>query len=656
MKKIGLCLLAFILMLSSAAVKPAHAETIKIDDWPLMKEAIALESAKEYDRALPYWEKLVALYEKYQTTYAYENGGHYANRVGDYYAGVYNSAVFEPTKATLYYEKAYDFYTKFSILDGTTKHNWAFVSVQRKLDGIKSEIALYIEKDLATTAPLSRPLAKFEPESGLLIGTYGEQNKPLYTQFSVDPAAIKAQYGAYPASLLYYNNFGDTPFATAAAQRMKAIGGSLQIHMQPHNLDDVVDGSYIRTFAKEAKASGIPIFLRFGGEMNGDWVPWGLQPKKYIEKFKLVHDIMAQEAPNVVMVWAPNFFPWDNMADYYPGDAYVDWVGVSCYTTLSYTAETKESKLKANPIDLLKHIVEQYGDRKPIMVVEGAVSYRSTMEPKIDYTDFAVNNLKRFYQYIPLVYPEIKAFYYYDSVGIAGEGENYMITGNETLQNTYRNILKGDYYLSQMGSVDFKYEALNQTIEKKPQTISAYVKSYEPEISKVEYYLNDRLIATVKDLPFEMAYDFSKISTPTVKLTAKAYLNSGKLAISREYQLTLIPQTIKVLYEDEALRFDQPPVVVDGRTLVPMKTIFEAFGMTVTYEATTKTVTAKNDAHLIQLTIGDATASVDGVPVTMDVAPRIMSGRTMVPLRFIGQSIGLNVTYDADTRTINIKE
>lgn len=439
-----------------AAETPAATE-VKIDDWPLMKEAIAHENAKAYDKARPYWEKLVELYASYQTLYAYENGGHYASKTGDYYAGVLNPAIFEPSLASIYYEKAYHAYVKLAELDGTTKFNWAYVIAQRKWDQISSDITLYVRKDLDTLALPVRALSLHEPESGLYIGTYGGNNTALYRNHTFDPEGIRSAYGEYPASLLYYNIYGESPFPSAAAAKMKAIRGSIQIQMQPFNLDDVKDAAYIRDFAKAAKASGIPVFLRFGGEMNGNWVPWGLQPEKYIEKFKIVHDILAKDAPNVAMVWAPNFFPWDNMANYYPGDDYVDWVGVSAYTSLSYTEETKTMKLNANPIDLLKHIVEGYGDRKPVMIVEGAVSYRSTAEPTIDYTDWGVNNLKRFYQYIPLVYPEIKAFYYYDSTGVAGDKESYMLTGNVKLKETYSDIIAGDYYLSNMEGAPYTY-------------------------------------------------------------------------------------------------------------------------------------------------------------------------------------------------------
>ncbi|GAB6107389.1 stalk domain-containing protein [Fusibacter bizertensis] len=633
----------------------AYADAEKINDWPLMKEAIAYEEAKDYTHAIVCWEALVDLYAGYSTSATYENGGHYADRAGDYYAGVYGGDVFDPIKATAYYEKAYASYVKFCEINGDAGNSWTYVSVQRKLDAIKSELELYVKSELVSQPPMARKLAKFEPESGLMIGLYGEGNEALYSGFGVDPAKVEAVYGKSPSSLLYYNIYGSSPFPKVAAEKMKAVGGSLQIHMQPFNLSNVKDDAYIHAFAKAAKESGIPVFLRFGGEMNGDWVSWGMQPDLYIAKFRLVHDILAKEAPNVAMVWAPNFFPWDNMASYYPGDAYVDWVGVSCYATLTYTQESKASKLLTNPIDLLSHVVAQYGDRKPIMIVEGAVSYTAALEPKIDYTDWAANNLKRFYEFIPRVYPEIKAMYYYDSLGAAGSQENYMLSENPVLKAVYAKIIKDDYYLSTLESADFSYVKLDAVLEKKPQSISAYVKSYEPVIGKVEYYIDGKLVKVSKALPFNFDYDFSKLTSDHVRITARAYLPDGTLIMEKDDEVKLILPTIKVVYRDAVIRFDQPPVVISGRTLVPMKYIFEAFGMDVAYEALTKTITATDSKHEVVLMLGQSTALVDGVEIALDVPVSAIAGRTMVPLKFIGQSIGLDVTYDGATRTVNIK-
>jgi len=627
----------------------------KVNDWPLMKEAIAYFEQKNYSKAVYYWEELVKLYSQYSTITTYENGGHMAVKAGDYYAGLYDPSIFDAQKAAYYYEKAYQSYLKFAELSGTTKNNWAFVSVKKKLDDIKTEIVLYVKKEIELTAPMTRELAKFEPESGLFLGIYGEGNEALVKNFGVDPVLVETVYGKAHASLLYYNIYGQSPFAASAAAKMKSVDGSLQIHMQPEALEEVNDGEYLRQWARDAKASGIPVFLRFGGEMNGNWVPWGLQPELYIKKFKLVHDIMAEEAPNVAMVWAPNFYPWDNMTQYYPGDAYVDWVGVSCYTTLSYTADTKETKLKSNPIDLLSYIVAEYGKRKPIMIVEGAVSYTAGLEPAINYTDWATNNIRRFYAYIPLVYPEIKAMFYYDAKGAAGGKESYILSANRTLKNVYSDIIKNEYYLSSMTeSATYKFEPLRTTVEKKNVNFSSYVKSFEPLIAKVEYYINDKLVTTSTKIPFDFSYDFTDYKLSSAKIKIKAYLLDGRAIGVKEYQVAVVKPQIKVYFKDTIIRFEQPPFIVDNRAMVPMKQIFEAIGMKVQYISASKKIIAKDAKNEIILTIGSDKAIVNGVVMNLDVPVISLSGRTMVPLQFIEQSIGMTVTYDSISRTIQI--
>lgn len=655
MKKIITLFIVTVMMFSSIIQISSFAAEEKINDWPLMEKAIKYEKEKDYTSAIKYWEDIIELYSKYTTIYAYENGGHFAMKAGNYYAGEYNDNIFEPEKATKYYQIAYDSYLKFGELSGSTKNNWAFVGAKRKLDTIKTEIDLYIKKDMSSVKTLSRKLEKYEPQSGIYIGIYGEGNKSLIKDFVVDTERIEEVYGTQHASLLYYNNYGVTPFATNAAKRMKAIGGSLQIHMQPNNLDEVSDGSYLRTFAREAKASGIPIFLRFGGEMNGEWVPWGLKPEKYIEKFKLVHDIMEEDAPNVVMVWAPNFFPWDNMAEFYPGDEYVDWVGVSCYTTLSYTSETKESKLKANPIDLLTYIVKDYGERKPIMIVEGAVSTYAVEEPSIDYTEWTKNNLRRFYSYIPLVYPEIKAMYYYDASGVGGGKESYVLSDKPAVKEVYNELINSDYHLRSMDDVSpYKYELVADSIEKNTISFASYVKSYEPIISKVQYLVNGDLKATVTKLPFEFEYDFSKESGTSVTVSVKAYLSDGKLVSKKDFEVKLREPDIKVLYKNKAISFDQMPVIIEGTTMVPMRHIFETFGMEVGYEASTETITAKDADNTIILQINSDKAIVNGKEMKTTLPVKLISSRTMVPVRFISESLGITVGYEHKTRTITL--
>ncbi|GGN68647.1 hypothetical protein GCM10010112_33260 [Actinoplanes lobatus] len=115
-----------------------------------------------------------------------------------------------------------------------------------------------------------------------------------------------------------------------------------------------------------------PIMLRWAWEMNGNWFAWdgahnGKKPSGYIKSWRRIHRIFRDEgATNVAWVWAPNWnsgpdVSWNRFENYYPGDAYVDWVGVSGYNF------SKES-----PRTLFSPIVSAYGKRKPIVLAETA--------------------------------------------------------------------------------------------------------------------------------------------------------------------------------------------------------------------------------------------------------------------------------------------
>jgi|GEM_PF-3467066 len=107
-----------------------------------------------------------------------------------------------------------------------------------------------------------------------------------------------------------------------------------------------------------------------------------------------------------------------------------------------------------------------------------------------------------------------------------------------------------------------------------------------------------------------------------------------------------------VLLNGNRLTFDTPPVVTDGRVLVPMRTIFEALGARVAWSA--PTITATRGADVIILTMGSRTVSVRGRNETIDVAPGIVGGRTLVPLRFVSQALGAQVAWDPAKREVTI--
>lgn len=114
------------------------------------------------------------------------------------------------------------------------------------------------------------------------------------------------------------------------------------------------------------------------------------------------------------------------------------------------------------------------------------------------------------------------------------------------------------------------------------------------------------------------------------------------------------PGVPTVSLDGRLLSFDVPPTIEQGRVLVPMRAIFEALGAEVAWDSATLTVTATKGQTRVQLTIGAKTAYKNDTPVTLDVPAKIVEGRTLVPLRFVSESLGAEVNWDAKTQAVTI--
>ncbi|MDB4898158.1 MAG: oligopeptide transporter substrate-binding protein, partial [Firmicutes bacterium] len=110
-----------------------------------------------------------------------------------------------------------------------------------------------------------------------------------------------------------------------------------------------------------------------------------------------------------------------------------------------------------------------------------------------------------------------------------------------------------------------------------------------------------------------------------------------------------------VTFNGHPVRFDvQPEVVPPGHTMVPLRAIAEKMGAQVTYDAATQTVTARRGSTTISLTIGRTTATINGREQSLPLAPYIKDGRTLIPLRFISETLGAAVKFDPATSAIAI--
>lgn len=116
----------------------------------------------------------------------------------------------------------------------------------------------------------------------------------------------------------------------------------------------------------------------------------------------------------------------------------------------------------------------------------------------------------------------------------------------------------------------------------------------------------------------------------------------------------LASSPVSVTIDGDPLSFDVPPTIVEGRTLVPLRAIFEALGAIVDWEGVTRTITATKGQQTIILTIDSKVAFKNQQEIDLDVPATIIEGRTLVPTRFIAESLGAVVDWDGKTRTVKI--
>jgi len=113
-------------------------------------------------------------------------------------------------------------------------------------------------------------------------------------------------------------------------------------------------------------------------------------------------------------------------------------------------------------------------------------------------------------------------------------------------------------------------------------------------------------------------------------------------------------QNIKVYVRGMMVNFDQQPVIKGGRTLVPLRKIFEALDANVDWNAKTRSAKVKKGDTEIYFKIGSNILLVNDKEIGIDVEPQILNGRTLVPLRAISESMELNVDWNGTTKIVNI--
>ncbi|MBR1968818.1 MAG: hypothetical protein IKA17_00465 [Clostridia bacterium] len=504
--------------------------------WKRWSEALNLKSSGNYSGAIAAFTKLAPDFIEENSAYtAQASNAMLFKHLGECYASLGQN---EHAAACFKYEA--------SIWEKLGK-NEETIDANRRSSLINSYVQMYAK----TLNPELKPRKDFgemyEPANGIYIGAYAEGDSNIHNPYNPNmfymdtfPQLVGKDMAGY---LLYLPSTTPLSNYQSHIEKAKQKNKIIQIALEPASLYTITPNSseYIQ-LAQDMENSGCKFFLRFASEMNDTSCPWYTEDYNlYIEKFRIVANIFHQYAPSVAVVWSPNFYPSNNIEKYYPGDEYVDYVGISSYMNHQPETDPLGQNIDRNRWSAqLDTIHSLYGYKKPIIISEGAASYMD-FKTYADITDFASRQIYDYYTYLPIKYPSVKAVFLY-----ANDVSNYRfsLTKNNTYLNAYKNGIAPDQFLSSPDEYAYLHQyyelGTNVRVEPQPTEICSYVKTPANDISYVIYSIYGTDVATSYGIPFSVNIDFTYYRGTTVPLTAKAYDSNYKLVAEETYYLKVM--------------------------------------------------------------------------------------------------------------------
>ncbi len=303
------------------------------------------------------------------------------------------------------------------------------VNLQHKI--IKTPYTGYFEKEIE--------LATYEPIEGAYLGAYVLANPEIEFDISQFEEAV----GRNVAIGLRHYQIGD-PFPDKWLLECLAKKKAPHMVIMPSAMGSPYDREILDETAQKFKNTyGIPVFIEFYPDPK-----IFRDPAKYIAYFQLAKDVFANHAPNTVFVWSVDLEDVYDSMIYYPGDDYVDWVGLSMYFPIYKNKE----KYKVDLASKLDYFYNMYSDKKPIMISKLAISHYSK-EDHTFYIDEAKDIINQIYDQLPVNYPRIKAVNYIDinNIKVAPESlgsDNFRVSTEPKITQIYKMAINKPYYLT----------------------------------------------------------------------------------------------------------------------------------------------------------------------------------------------------------------
>ncbi len=158
-----------------------------------------------------------------------------------------------------------------------------------------------------------------------------------------------------------------------------------------------------------------------------------------------------------------------------------------------------------------------------------------------------------------------------------------------------------------------------------------------------------KMVNFTKDSKLESISDYAFTDSHFVTI----YAPEGTVAWTYAEKNRLhVPLTVNV--DGNKIASDVPPMIVNFRTMIPMRAVFEALGAEVSWDETVQRVTAKKGSKSIEITVGSHVMAADGKELLLDSPAFIFEDRIMIPVRAVSEAFGYGVSWNEDIKTVNV--
>jgi hypothetical protein len=267
----------------------------------------------------------------------------------------------------------------------------------------------------------------------------------------------------------------------------------------------------------------------------------------------------------------------------------------------------------------------------------------------------------------PVQYEVPRAYYsqQVESHSSSVEVESYAAVINLRMANKLLQaaVQRGELSISILDSLNSKMEALASRLDSEPHLVSEATKEVSVtdnllKIENFEGFEESVLLKRNESLEYLSALQqkLGLESTEHVRYEKKPQVQVLSASTQKVAQKQLQYEEVNVTIDGILQKFPQSAILYKGSTMVPMRGVFEALKAEVKWDGATQTVTATKGDTTIKLTIGNNYAYVNDQKVALTAEAIIVNGSTMVPLRFVAESLGAKVEWDGATKTAIISQ